>query len=91
MIELSFQHDLYDASAVDEAMKVYGAYASVELVRGPSDDVVRVTIGPDHATGDTPSPPGVDEGTLAAELANYALGLTIERLNAAAAAPEGSP
>jgi hypothetical protein len=89
MIELSFQHDLYDASAVDEATKVYGAYASIELARGPSEDVVRVTIGPEHATAATS---GVDEGMLSAELANYALGLTIERLSAAgtAAAQEGS-
>jgi hypothetical protein len=82
MIELSFQHDLYDASAVDEATKVYGAYASIDLARGPSGDVVRVTVGPDHGAA------GVDERTLAAELGNYALGLTIERLNAADAAAQ---
>jgi|HubBroStandDraft_2_1064218.scaffolds.fasta_scaffold773093_2 hypothetical protein len=81
MIELSFQHDLYDVSAVDEAVKVYGAYASIDLARGPSEDVVHVAIGPDHAT------PGIDEGMISAELANYALGLTIERLSAADASP----
>ena len=80
MIELVFQHDLYDASAVDEAVKVYGGYASVDLARGPSEDVIHVTIGPDHMT------PGIDERLLSAELANYALGLTIERVNAANAA-----
>jgi hypothetical protein len=87
MIDLRFQHDLYDASAVDEAVKVYGAYATVDLARGPSEDVVHVNIGPDHAT------PGVDEQMLSRELANYALGLTIERRSAADAAPaqEASP
>jgi len=85
MIELSFQHDLYDASAVDEAVKVYGAYASVDLARGPSEDVIHVALGPDHAT------PGIDERTVGAELANYALGLTIERLAAADAAAQEAP
>jgi hypothetical protein len=82
MIELTFQHDLYDGEAVDEAVKVYGAYASVALARGPSEDIVHVSIGPDHQT------PGIDEAMLSAELGNYALGLTIERRSTADAATQ---
>ena len=69
MIELRFHHELYDGFAVDEAAKLYGPYGTLELVREPEGFVVRVTA----------SAEGIDERTLAAELANYALGLTIEK------------
>src|SRR5262249_2826285 len=69
VIELHFHHDLYDGFAIDEAAKVYGPYAAMELVREPEAYVVRLT-----ATAE-----GVDERTLAAELGNYALGLSVER------------
>ena len=69
MIELRFHHELYDGFAVDEAAKVYGPYAAMELVREPEGYVVQLT-----ATGD------IDERTIAAELANYALGLTVEKV-----------
>ena len=69
MIELRFHHDLYDGFAVDEAAKLYGPYGTLELVREPEGFVVRVTASAD----------GIDERTLAAELSNYALGLTIEK------------
>ncbi len=73
MIELRFHQDLYDALAVDEAAKVYGSYGTMDLARDGDDHVVRVTVGEDAAAQ------GIDERTLAAELANYALGLTIEK------------
>jgi uncharacterized protein RhaS with RHS repeats len=69
VIELRFHHELYDGFAVDEAAKVYGPYGTMELEREPSGFVVRLT-----ATAE-----GVPERTLAAELANYALGLTVEK------------
>jgi hypothetical protein len=73
VIELRFHHELYDGFAVDEAAKVYGPYASMELVREPEGYVVRLSASADAAAA------GIDERTLAAELANYALGLTVER------------
>jgi hypothetical protein len=72
VIELRFHQELYDGFAVDEAAKVYGAYGSMELSREPEGYVVRVTLGAN-------APPGIDERTLAAELANYALGTTVEK------------
>jgi len=76
VIELRFHHELYDGFAVDEAAKVYGPYGTMELVREPSGYVVRVT-----ATAE-----GIAERTLAAELCNYALGLTIEKQGSGEAA-----
>jgi hypothetical protein len=76
VIELRFHHELYDGFAVDEAAKVYGPYGAMELVREPEGYVVRVTVGADTAAH------GIDERTLSAELANYALGLTVERQTA---------
>ncbi len=73
MIELRFHHELYDGFAIDEAAKVYGAYATMELSREPGGYVVRVTAKPE-ATAE-----GVDEGALCAEMANYALGLTVDK------------
>ncbi len=73
MIELRFHHDLYDGFAVDEAAKIYGPYAEMELVREPDGYVVRVTASTDSIAQ------GIDERTLSAEMANYALGLTIEK------------
>lgn len=69
MIELSFRHDLYDAPAIDEAVKIYGGYGTIDAVRENDAWVVRVSAAAD----------GIDEKALAAELANYALGMTIER------------
>jgi hypothetical protein len=69
VIELRFHEDLYDGFAVDEAAKIYGPYASIELVRDAGAYVVRVTGSAD----------GTEERTLAAELSNYALGLTVEK------------
>lgn len=74
MIALSFPHDLYDAQAIDEAVKVYGAYGAIEAERGEAAWQVRVSDASE----------GVDDRTLAAEMANYALGMTIERASEAA-------
>ncbi len=75
MIELRFQHDLYDAAALDEAIAVYGPYGTLDVTRDAGGSVVRVTSAAD----------GVDERTLAAELGNYALGKSIEKARAEAA------
>ncbi|MBK9001453.1 MAG: hypothetical protein IPM35_37510 [Myxococcales bacterium] len=68
MIELRFQRDLYSGDAVDQALKVYAEHARAELEETPDAYVVRL-----HALG------GASEGLVADELANYALGATIER------------
>lgn len=73
MTELRFHEELYDGFAIDEAVKAYAEYATAELAREGAAYVVRITALP-LATDD-----GIDEATLAAELGNYALGLTIER------------
>ena len=73
MIELRFHRDLYDGFAVDEAARVYGAYAAMELVGEPEAWLVRVTVSPDTIAQ------GIDERTLCAEMSNYALGMSIEK------------
>lgn len=72
MTEITFHHELYDGFAVDEAAKIYGAYGAMDLERQPGGFIVRVTVN--AATAEQ----GIDEATLVAELANYALGKTIE-------------
>jgi hypothetical protein len=79
MTEVSFHHELYDGFAVDEAAKFYGAYGTMELERQPGGFLVRVTVNADTAAQ------GIDEATLVAELANYALGKTIESRRASEA------
>lgn len=73
MIELRFHEELYDGFAIDEAAKVYGAYAALDLAREQGAYVVRVTASPER---------GIDEATIAAELSNYALGLSVEKREA---------
>ena len=73
MIELRFHQGLYDGLAVEEAVKAYDAFMSAELVREPEGYLVRVTASPSALEQ------AIDEAVLAAELANYALGKTIER------------
>ncbi|GMV14545.1 MAG: hypothetical protein HS104_42380 [Polyangiaceae bacterium] len=68
MIELRFPSDLYSGEAIDQAVKVYAEHARAELEQTPDAYVVRL-----HALGDA------SEGLVADELANYALGATIER------------
>ena len=77
MTEITFHHELYDGFAIDEAAKVYGAYGAMDLERKEGGFVVRVTVNEETAAQ------GIDEATLVAELANYALGKTIEARTAA--------
>ncbi len=84
MIELRFHGELYDGFAIDEAAKVYGPFGVIDLAREGDAFVARVTVG--AAARDQ----GVDEATLAAELANYALGKTIE-LRGAGGGHGGAP
>lgn len=85
MIELAFNDELYDGFAIDEAVKTYADYATTESLREPSKFVIRVTAS-QQAIDD-----GFDEQTICAELANYALGKTIEREGAATGpAPQAS-
>ena len=77
MTEVTFHHELYDGFAVDEAAKIYADYGTMDLERKPGGFVVRVTINADTAAQ------GIDEATLVAELANYALGKTIEKRTSA--------
>jgi hypothetical protein len=71
VIELRFHRELYDGNAVHEAMKVFGAHATLEPAEEPSHWIIRVT-GEGAAR----------EKRVAGELANYALGLTITRAGA---------
>ena len=72
MTEVTFHHELYDGFAVDEAAKIYAAYGTMDLEKKDGGYLVRVTV---HAAT---AEQGIDETTLVAELANYALGKTIE-------------
>lgn len=70
MIELRFHEELYDGFAIDEAVKLYEPYASFTLERERGGFTVKLEAKADA---------GVEEALIAAELANYALGKTIER------------
>ena len=74
MIELRFHHEYYNGFSIDEAVKTYVGYASVDYHRENGNFVVKVTALPAAIEQ------GLDERTIALELANYALGLTIERV-----------
>lgn len=67
MIELRFAADLYSGFAIDTAVKVYADFAQCELEQTADAWVVRLTGSAAH-----------DEQTIADELANYALGATVE-------------
>ncbi|MEO7095006.1 MAG: HxsD-like protein [Polyangiales bacterium] len=75
MIELRFHRELYDGKSIDEALKIFGAHAGFEQAEEPTHWIVRVT-GADPAR----------EKRIAGELANYALGLTIQRAGTSPAA-----
>lgn len=77
MIELRFIEELYDGFAIDEAVKAYAEYADVTTERSDGAFVLRVTARP------LALDEGIDEETLSAELANHALGASIDRLGAA--------
>lgn len=76
MIDLRFHHDLYDTAALDEAVKIYGAYGTIDVAHEEGASVVRVTVSAETAAE------GIDERTLAAELGNYVLGMSIEKVRA---------
>jgi hypothetical protein len=67
VIELRFAADLYSGFAIDVAAKTYADFARCELEQTPDAWVVRLTGSGTH-----------DEQMIADELANYALGATIE-------------
>jgi len=68
MIELSLRVELYPVESVREAVLAFADHATLDVEEHDVDTLVRVTV-----------PEGTDEAMLAAELCNYALGLTIER------------
>ena len=68
MIELRFHRDLYRGESIDEAVKLFGSVARFELAEEPTHWIVRVA--------------GEGEKTVANELANYALGLTLRERGA---------
>ena len=76
MTELRLDRELYDEAAVAEAAQVYGRFGAIERADDAQAWVVRVS----HADP-------ARERRLARELANHALGRTIER---GGKGPEGS-
>ena len=74
MIELRFHHEYYNGFCIDEAVQTYAGYASADYHRENGNFVV--TVSATQKALDE----GLDERTVALELANYALGLTIERV-----------
>jgi len=73
MTRLSFDKSLYQGPCVDEAVKVYGRFATFELTEAPQAWVVAVSAA-DPAR----------EQKICRELSNYALGLTITQRKAGA-------
>lgn len=73
MTELRFDEALYDGFAIDEAAKVFEPFLAIERERARGFFVLRVSLT-EAAAAD-----GHVEADAAAELANYALGKTIER------------
>jgi hypothetical protein len=69
MIELRFHRDLYRGESIDEAVKLFGSVARFELAEEPAHWIVRVAAD-------------ANEKTVANELANYALGLTLRERGA---------
>lgn len=74
MIEKRFHVDLYEGKAVDAAVKMYEPYGNFELEQSSEAWIVRVVANE-----------GIDEAYLADELANFALGTTIEARTSASA------
>ncbi len=68
MIAVRFHRDLYSGTAVDAAVVAFREVANCRLLEEPGYWVVEVTPSLDD-----------DADQVAAELANYALGLTIEQ------------
>jgi hypothetical protein len=72
--ELRFDAELYSGFAIDSAVQVFADFASFELERAGGEYVVKLTANGEH-----------DEQQIADELANYALGATIEERQSASA------
>lgn len=79
MIELKFHREIYAGPSVDEAVKIFAAYATFELEEEPAHWRVRITA----ASSDR-------ERRIAGEFGNYALGLTIKSGGAAASQKKAS-
>ena len=76
MIELRFEEALYDGFAIDEAAKTFEPFALIARERQDGAFILRVTLSESAAAG------GHAEADVASELANHALGKTIERRGA---------
>jgi hypothetical protein len=77
--DLRLHRSLYEGTAVDEAAKIYGPYASLELIEEAEHWLVRVgAASPER------------ERRVAGELANYALGLTVKARRSAASTSQGA-
>jgi hypothetical protein len=82
-MEIRFHEELYDGAAIDEAAALYGSYATLAVTREPGGWIVKIEA----------QDGGADAQVIAAELANYALGRSIERSRAtspAGAAPDAA-
>lgn len=67
MTELSFARDLYQQAALDDAVATYARFAEIQLLAEEARFVVRVTsTSPER------------EARVLLELANHALGRTVE-------------
>jgi hypothetical protein len=77
VIELQLHRDVYRGEAVDEAMKTYGSFATIERVE-PAPGVDYWTV---RVTAASPA----RERKVAGEVANCALGLTVTTRKAIAA------
>jgi hypothetical protein len=66
VIELRLHRDIYRAPAVDEAVGVFGSFATLERC----DDAEHLAVRISGKSGER-------ERRIAGELANYALGLTV--------------
>jgi hypothetical protein len=67
LIELRFHREIYRGTSLDEAVKVFAAYATFELKEEPEHWLVRISAAAPER-----------ERRIAGELGNYALGLTVK-------------
>ena len=67
MRELKFHRELYSSAAVTDALETYAPYADLERTEDADGWVVRCTMSDAE-----------QERTVALELSNYVLGLTIQ-------------
>jgi hypothetical protein len=91
MTQLRFHRQIYRGTAVDEAVKSFGAFADFALTEEPDYWVVQLTAkdpdpsgqAPRHSLGAADSPRSAQlaarERKIAGELGNWALGLTVQK------------